>query len=56
VVGESGSGKSVTAMLAMRLLPEGSYRIHHGQVKLLGENVLTASEKQLRQWRGAKWR
>ena len=32
VVGESGSGKSVTAMLAMRLLPEGSYRIHHGQV------------------------
>ena len=54
VVGESGSGKSVTAMLAMRLLPEGSYRIHHGQVKLLGENVLTASEKQLRQWRGAK--
>lgn len=28
VVGESGSGKSVTAMLTMRLLPEGSYRIH----------------------------
>ena len=54
VVGESGSGKSVTAMLAMRLLPEGSYRIHHGQVTLLGEDVLTASEKQLRQWRGAK--
>jgi ABC-type multidrug transport system fused ATPase/permease subunit len=24
VVGESGSGKSVTAMLAMRLLPEGA--------------------------------
>jgi peptide/nickel transport system ATP-binding protein len=54
VVGESGSGKSVTAMLAMRLLPEGSYRVHHGQVKLLGEDVLNASEKQLRQWRGAK--
>ncbi|MDY1035741.1 ABC transporter ATP-binding protein [Lelliottia sp. CFBP8978] len=54
VVGESGSGKSVTAMLAMRLLPEGSYHIHGGQVNLLGENVLTASEKQLRQWRGAK--
>ncbi|MGK3223588.1 ABC transporter ATP-binding protein [Enterobacter soli] len=54
VVGESGSGKSVTAMLAMRLLPEGSYHVHHGQVKLLGEDVLNASEKQLRQWRGAK--
>ncbi|MRS88928.1 ATP-binding cassette domain-containing protein [Enterobacteriaceae bacterium RIT714] len=54
VVGESGSGKSVTAMLAMRLLPEGSYHIHGGQVNLLGEDVLAASEKQLRQWRGAK--
>ena len=54
VVGESGSGKSVTAMLAMRLLPEGSYHVHHGQVTLLGEDVLNASEKQLRQWRGTK--
>jgi peptide/nickel transport system ATP-binding protein len=41
-------------MLAMRLLPEGSYHVHHGQVTLLGEDVLNASEKQLRQWRGAK--
>ena len=31
VVGESGSGKSVTAMLAMRLLPAGSYHIHRWQ-------------------------
>ena len=54
VVGESGSGKSVTAMLAMRLLPAGSYQIHSGQVTLLGEDVLNASEKQLRQWRGAR--
>ncbi|MCV2514047.1 ABC transporter ATP-binding protein, partial [Leclercia pneumoniae] len=54
VVGESGSGKSVTAMLAMRLLPEGSYRIHSGQVTLLGEDMLTAHEKQLRQWRCAR--
>ncbi|MDN8598529.1 ABC transporter ATP-binding protein [Citrobacter sp. S2-9] len=54
VVGESGSGKSVTAMLAMRLLPEGSYRIHQGRVSLLGEDVLNASEKQMRQWRGAR--
>ena len=54
VVGESGSGKSVTAMLTMRLLPEGSYRIHQGRVSLLGEDVLNASEKQMRQWRGAR--
>lgn len=44
VVGESGSGKSVTAMLAMRLLPEGSYHVHHGRVTLLGEDVPNASE------------
>ena len=31
----------------------GSYHIHHGRVTLLGEDVLNASEKQLRQWRGA---
>lgn len=54
VVGESGSGKSVTAMLAMRLLPEGSYHIHQGRVSLLGEDVLNASEKQMRKWRGAR--
>lgn len=56
VVGESGSGKSVTAMLAMRLLPEGSYRIHHGQVTLLGEDVLTASENSFASGAGQKWR
>ena len=54
VVGESGSGKSVTAMLAMRLLPEGSYRIHQGRVSLLGEDVLNATEKQMRKWRGER--
>ena len=54
VVGESGSGKSVTAMLAMRLLLEGSYHIHQGRVSLLGEDVLNASEKQMRKWRGAR--
>ncbi|MDU3816942.1 ABC transporter ATP-binding protein [Mixta calida] len=54
VVGESGSGKSVTAMLAMRLLPADSYRILGGGVRLLGEDILRASEKQMRQLRGAK--
>lgn len=54
VVGESGSGKSVTAMLAMRLLPNDSYRIHGGSVRLLGLDALAASERQMRQLRGAK--
>lgn len=54
VVGESGSGKSVTAMLAMRLLPANSYRINGGSVRLLGADALNASEKEMRQLRGTK--
>lgn len=56
VVGESGSGKSVTAMLTMRLLPEGSYRVHRGQVKLLGEDVLNASRNNSASGAVPKWR
>ncbi|MFT4190814.1 MAG: ABC transporter ATP-binding protein [Comamonas sp.] len=54
VVGESGSGKSVTAMLAMRLIPQHSYRIHSGSMALLGQDVLNASEKTMRDLRGNK--
>ncbi|MFP1786176.1 ABC transporter ATP-binding protein [Lonsdalea quercina] len=54
VVGESGSGKSVTAMLAMRLLPPNSYRINGGSLTLLGQDVLNADEKQMRRLRGTK--
>lgn len=54
VVGESGSGKSVTAMLAMRLLPPNSYLINGGSLTVLGQDVLNASEKQMRRLRGAK--
>ncbi|MCL2891946.1 ABC transporter ATP-binding protein [Brenneria tiliae] len=54
VVGESGSGKSVTAMLAMRLLTPGSYRVNGGSLSVLGVDVLNASEKQMRRLRGAK--
>lgn len=54
VVGESGSGKSVTAMLAMRVCCRKAATGSIRAVMLLGENVLAASEKQLRQWRGAR--
>ncbi|NMP27416.1 ABC transporter ATP-binding protein [Rahnella sp. SAP-1] len=54
VVGESGSGKSVTAMMAMRLLPPESFTIKGGSLHLLGSDVLQASEKQMRQLRGAR--
>ena len=54
VVGESGSGKSVTAMLAMRLLPPESYQIHSGQVTLIGNDILGATEKEMRAIRGRR--
>ncbi|EQA7376900.1 ABC transporter ATP-binding protein [Klebsiella aerogenes] len=54
VVGESGSGKSVTAMLAMRLLPGGSYHIHSGAITLMGHDMLNLTEKTLRDIRGSK--
>ncbi len=54
VVGESGSGKSVTAMLAMRLIPQNSYRINSGNLQLLGTDVLRASEAGMRKLRGSK--
>lgn len=54
VVGESGSGKSVTAMLAMRLLPAGSYHIHSGAITLMGHDMLNVAETALRDIRGSK--
>jgi peptide/nickel transport system ATP-binding protein len=52
LVGESGSGKSVTAMSVVRLLPEGAMRVRQGQIKLLGRDVLGASEAGLQDMRG----
>ncbi|MCC3704813.1 ABC transporter ATP-binding protein [Rouxiella badensis] len=54
VVGESGSGKSVTAMMSMRLLPQDSFAIKAGELRLLGTDVINASDKQMRQLRGAR--
>ena len=54
VVGESGSGKSVTAMLAMRLIPEKTYQINSGTLTVAGQDVLKASEKEMRALRGDK--
>jgi peptide/nickel transport system ATP-binding protein len=54
VVGESGSGKSVTSMLAMRLLVEGSYRVTGGSVTMLGQDILRASERTMLGLRGSR--
>ncbi|WP_036666548.1 ABC transporter ATP-binding protein [Paludibacterium yongneupense] len=53
IVGESGSGKSVTAMMAMRLLPATSYRVTAGSLHVLGHDMLTVSERTLSALRGA---
>ncbi|MDB5631440.1 MAG: transporter ATP-binding protein, partial [Tardiphaga sp.] len=51
VVGESGSGKSVTSLSTMGLLPKDSLKATGGSIKLVGENVLEASDRRLRQLR-----
>ena len=51
LVGESGSGKSVTSLTTMGLLPKGSLKATGGSIKLVGEELLTASDRRLRQLR-----
>lgn len=54
VVGESGSGKSVTAMMAMRLLPPDGFTVTGGTLRMLGTDVVHATEEQMRTLRGAR--
>ena len=51
LVGESGSGKSVTSLSIMGLLQKGSLVPSGGSIKLVGEELLTASDRRLRQLR-----
>ena len=51
LVGESGSGKSVTALTVMGLLQKGSLVPSGGSVKLVGEQLLGAGQRRLRQLR-----
>jgi peptide/nickel transport system ATP-binding protein len=51
LVGESGSGKSVTALTVMGLLQKGALAPCGGSVRLVGEELLTASDRRLRQLR-----
>src|SRR3954470_7700038 len=54
VVGESGSGKSVTSLTTMGLLPKNALHPVGGSVKLVGEELLTASDRRLRQLRATR--
>src|SRR6201746_2232507 len=51
LVGESGSGKSVTSLTVMGLLQKGSLTPSGGGIKLVGEEILTANDRRLRQLR-----
>jgi len=54
VVGESGSGKSVTSLTTMGLLPKNALHPVGGSVKLVGEELLTASDRRLRELRATR--
>jgi ABC-type glutathione transport system ATPase component len=54
LVGESGSGKSVTSLTVMGLLQKGSLVPAGGSVKLVGEELLGASDRRLRQLRATR--
>src|SRR6202789_888704 len=51
LVGESGSGKSVTSLTVMGLLQKGALAPSAGSIKLVGEQLLGASDRRLRQLR-----
>ena len=53
VVGESGSGKTVTSISLLRLLPPAA-RIVGGEIWFKGENLLTKSEREMRELRGSQ--
>ncbi len=53
LVGESGSGKSLTAAAVLGLLPHGA-EIIRGSIRLVGEELIGASERRLRELRGRR--
>jgi microcin C transport system ATP-binding protein len=52
LVGESGSGKSVTALSVLKLLPYPAASHPTGTITFKGQELLTASERQMRKVRG----
>src|SRR3984885_2689948 len=51
LVGESGSGKSVTSLTVMGLLQKGALAPLGGSIRLVGEELLGAGDRRLRQLR-----
>src|ERR1700733_11326129 len=52
VVGESGCGKSVTALSILRLIPSPPGKVLGGQIRFNGRDLLTLSEREMRDVRG----
>jgi len=52
LVGESGCGKSVTALSALRLVPDPPGRIVGGEILFDGNNLLELTEREMRAIRG----
>ena len=53
-VGETGAGKTTTALGILRLVPNPPGKITGGEIWLDGKNLVSASEKEMRQIRGRK--
>ncbi|HWQ80561.1 MAG TPA: ABC transporter ATP-binding protein [Anaerovoracaceae bacterium] len=54
IVGETGAGKTTTALSILRLLPERTGIIKKGSIEFQGKDLLTLSENEMREIRGAK--
>ncbi|HWO74689.1 MAG TPA: ABC transporter ATP-binding protein [Bacillus sp. (in: firmicutes)] len=52
IVGESGCGKSVTSLSIMKLIPSPPGKIVSGEIWMEDENIVKASERQMRKIRG----
>jgi len=52
IVGESGCGKSVTALSVLGLLPKPPAKIERGAIRFMGEDLVGAHEKRMREIRG----
>jgi oligopeptide/dipeptide ABC transporter ATP-binding protein len=54
IVGESGCGKSITCLSMLRLVPQPAGKIVGGKILLDGEDLLTKTEKEMRDVRGGR--
>jgi oligopeptide/dipeptide ABC transporter ATP-binding protein len=54
IVGESGCGKTMTALSLLRLQPRPVARIVGGAIRLLGENLIEKTEREMRNIRGRR--